>query len=128
VLDELTEKGILRKEEHRILWIIPADRYPAEDDSPEDDLRNTIRSAVLEGTTPKPRTAVLIGILKACDLLDTVFSRDERKQFGDRIDSIASAEMMGAAVSKSVREMQAATMAAVSAATVAAVIASGSSG
>ena len=127
VLDRLTQKGILRKEEHRILWIIPADRYPAEDDSPEDDLRKMIRSVVLQGTTPKPRTAILLGILKACDLLDTVFSRDERKQFRDRIDSIAGAELMGTAVSKSVKDMQAATMAAVTAATTAAVIAGGSS-
>jgi hypothetical protein len=127
ILDRLTLKGILRKEEHRILWVIPADRYPAEDDAPEADLREAIRSAVLEGTTPRPRTAVLIGILKACDLLEAVFSRDERKQFGDRIDSIAQAELMGTAVSKAVKDMQAATMAAVTAATAAVVVTRGSS-
>jgi hypothetical protein len=126
VLDRLIERGVLRREEHRILWIIPADRFPAEADSPEHHVREAVRAAVLDGATPQPRAAVLIGILKACDLLDTVFSKEERKRHRDRIDQIAGVEMMGQAVSKAVKDMQAATMAAITAATTAAVVSSSS--
>jgi golgi phosphoprotein 3 len=127
VLDRLVDKGVLRREEHRLLWIIPADRYPAEDDSPEQHVREAVRAAVLDGAVPQPRIAVLIGILKACDLLGTVFSKEERKLHRDRIDQIASAELMGQAVSKAVKEMQAATTAAIIAATTAATVTSSSS-
>jgi hypothetical protein len=124
VLERLIEKGMLRRDEHRILRIIPTDRYPAEDDSLEDDVRDTVRAAVLAGTTARPRTAVLIGILKACDLLDTIFSRDERKLHKERIERIASAEPMSLAVSKAVKDMQATTLAAITAASAAAVASS----
>jgi hypothetical protein len=129
VLDRLVDKGVLRREEHRLLWIIPVDRYPAEDDAPEQHVWEAVRAAVLDGAPPQPRIAVLIGILKACDLLDTVFSKNERKQHRDRIEQIARAELMGQAVSKAVKDMQAATTAAIVAATTAATVAatSGSS-
>jgi len=127
ILDGLIEKGVLRREEHRILWIIPADRFPAEADSPEQHVREAVRAAVLDGATPQPRTAVLIGILKACDLLETVFSKEERKRRRDRIDQIASADLVSEAVSKAVKDMQAATMAAITAATIVAATSSSSS-
>src|SRR5690349_13601310 len=34
VLERLVERQILRKEEHRIVWIIPVDRYPTANPAP----------------------------------------------------------------------------------------------
>jgi hypothetical protein len=111
VLGRLMEKGVLRQEEHRILWIISASRYPAQKDSPERDIREATRAAVLQGGLPQPRTLTLIGFMKACDLLGTVFSRDERKRYKQRIEDIAKAEVMSEAVSRAVKEAEAATAA-----------------
>lgn len=127
VLDRLVEKGVVRREEHRILWIFPSDRYPAEEDAPEQHVRDAIRVTVVNGETPQPRIAVLIGLLKACDLLDTVFTKDERKQHRERIDQIANAEIVSQAVSKAVKEMQVAVMTAIIATTVTSTAASSSS-
>lgn len=118
VLDRLTDKGIVRREEHRVLWLFPDDRYPAEADAPERDVREAIRAAVLNGDAPQARIAVLIGILKACDLLDTVFTKDERNQHRQRIDQIANGEVVSKAVSDAIKEMQAAIFTAIIAATV----------
>lgn len=120
VLNQLIQKGVLRREEHRILWVIPNDRYPAENFAPERAVRESVRAAVLEGATPQPRTAALIALLKACDLTGVVFSRDERKQSKERIDDVSRGEAMGEAVSRAIKEMQAAVTAAVVAAGVAA--------
>jgi hypothetical protein len=125
-LERLIDAGILRHEEHRILWVIPADRYPAENDAPERDARNAVRAAVLDGEEPTDRTAALIGILRACDLTGSVFSKVERKRYGDRIDRIAESEILGDAVGKAVKELQdAITMVAVTAALAGTVAASG---
>jgi golgi phosphoprotein 3 len=124
-LDHLTEQGMLRREEHRILWVIPADRYPVENDASERDVRDAVRVTVIDGEEPTPRTAALIGILKACDLTGAVFSKDERKRHGDRIERIAEGEVLGGAVGKAVKELQdAITMVAVTAALSGAVAAS----
>ena len=80
-----------------------------------------------------PQTSIaldgaLIGIIEACDLTGVVFSKDERKQYQDRIEGIAGAEIVGKAVSKAVQEIQAATMAAVTAVTAATVATSAATG
>ena len=106
---------MLRREEHRILWVIPADRFPAEDVLPEHAIRQKVRAAVLQGATPQPRTAALIGLLKACDLTGMVFDRDERRQYKARIDEISNGELMGKAVSKAVKEAQGAMAAVIAA-------------
>jgi hypothetical protein len=116
VLEHLLQKGVLRREEHRILWVIPNDRYPTEDTAAERAVRENVRAVVLEGAPPQPRTAVLIALLKACDLADVVFSRDERKHYKERIDDVARGEAMGEAVARAIKEMQAAVIAAVVAA------------
>lgn len=115
VLERLIREGVLRREEHRILWVIPADRFPAEDVLPERAIRQKVRAVVLQGATPQPRTAALIGLLKACDLTGMVFDRAERRQYKARIDEISNGELMGKAVSKAVKEAQGAMAAVIAA-------------
>jgi len=43
LLKELVQKGILRKEQRKILWIFPADRFPTTDAKPESEVRDRIR-------------------------------------------------------------------------------------
>jgi len=123
LLDRLIERGITRREEHRILWVFPADRFPTEDAAPERALRQAIRSIVIEGATPQPRTAALIALLKAANLTGMVFAGEERKRYKSRIDAIASGELMGEAVAKAVKDAQAAVTAAIIASTAATTIA-----
>lgn len=123
LLDRLIERGIIRREEHRILWVFPAFRFPTEDAAPERALRQAIRAIVIDGAAPQARTAALIALLKAANLTGMVFDRDERKHDKDRIDAIASGELMGEAVARAVKEAQAAVTAALIASTTAATVA-----
>ncbi len=108
VLDQLIQQQILRKEEHRIAWVIPADRYPTVNPAPERQVSEHIRAAVLEGTAPEPRIAALIGLLKACDLTGLVFTKQERQEYGERIDQIGHGDAVGQAVSHAAEAAQAA--------------------
>jgi hypothetical protein len=44
--DRLVAAGIVRREEHRVLWVFPAQRYPAVDNAPEEALREQLRAVV----------------------------------------------------------------------------------
>ncbi|MEW6636099.1 MAG: GPP34 family phosphoprotein [Actinomycetota bacterium] len=107
LLDELVDKGVLERESRRVLWIIPQTRHPARDDAPELEVRARVRAAVLAGERPEPRVAALIGLIKACDLAEEVFSSGERRYARERLAEISSDEMIGRAVSETVAGVQA---------------------
>jgi Golgi phosphoprotein 3 len=118
LLDRLIENGILRKEEHRILWVIPSKRYPTDDASPENEIRLRIRSVVLGQEKSDARMTVLISLINACDLVSEVFTKEERKSAKKRIKEISEGEHLGKAVSETVAGIQVALMASIIATTV----------
>ncbi len=111
VLDQLVARNIVRKEEHRVLWVFPVDRFPVENPAPENDLREMLREVVITGYDPDARSAALIGLLKATNLTGTVFNKDERKAYKKRIEDISRGEQMSEAVSKILRDTQTALIA-----------------
>lgn len=95
--ERLVFHGILRREEHRILFIFPSDRYPTADASVERELHEQIRAVLLTDESPDPRTVVLISLLRSCKLLDGTFSKDERRVANDRAEAVIEDERAGAA-------------------------------
>ncbi len=116
--ERLVQRGILHHEEHRILGIIPSQRYPTDNPQPAGDVRNHIRAVVLDGATADTRTVLLISLAKACSLLDSLFSREERKGARQRVEQMTREEAVGKAVTETVASVTAAVIAATTAATV----------
>jgi golgi phosphoprotein 3 len=110
--ERLVQRGILRREVHRFLGIIPSQRYPTDDPLPEQSVRERIRTAVLGDASPDPRTATLISIAKACSVLDNLFTREECKQTKRRVEEIIQGETLGKAVKDTVDAINAAANAA----------------
>lgn len=120
-LDRLVQKRILRREEHRILWVFPADRFPTSNPLEELEVRRRLRQAAFTATAPDARTRFLVSLVRACDLVDEVFSdRDERKKAKQRFAELAKDEAFGKAVADQVAAVMAACVAACTAATIAA--------
>ena len=74
---------------------------------------------MLGGDKPEPHTIALLSLLRACQLLDLVFTKDERKAAGQKIDALASVDLFGEAVAETVAAVDnaaAATMMAMNAA------------
>lgn len=119
--DGLVEKGVLASEQHKVLWVIPIQRYPERDGEPEQELRERIRAVLLEGQPPEPRLAAMIALIKACSLTDEIFASSERERARQRLEEISDERVVGEAVSGAVAQtqvaMQAAVMASVTAAT-----------
>jgi hypothetical protein len=112
-LAKLVEKGVLKKEEKKFLWVIPGRRYPMIQDQEEQEVRKRIRQVVVDGAVPSPRDVVIISLASACQLLRTVFSDADLLQYSPRIAEVAKMDLIGRAVSKSVAEVQEAVMRAV---------------
>lgn len=119
LLDRLVYEGILRREEHRILRVIPSKRYPTVYSGPEMNLRERIRSVVLDGKQADDRTMIIISLLSACKLVNEVFDKEERKRAKKRIKEISKGETVGKAVSDTVAGIQAAVFVAITASTIA---------
>ena len=112
-LVRLVEKGVLKKEEKKILWVIPGRRYPMIQNQEEEEVRKRIRRVVVDGVIPSPRDVVIISLASACQLLRTVFSDADLLKYSPRIAEVAKMDLIGQAVSKSVAEVQEAVMRAV---------------
>ncbi len=95
----LVQKKILQKIEKKILWIIPVERYPTLDAISEANLRIHIRAIVLENAEPDDRMLALLSLIKASNLIDELFLKDERKQATKIISNYIVNEKIGKLVS-----------------------------
>jgi hypothetical protein len=119
IADQLVLKGILKREEHHLLWVFHYRRYPTQNISPEMEIRQRIRNVILLKHPPEDTDRALISLVNACSLVNEVFSTGERKQAKKRIKEISEDEKIAKAVSDVVAEITAAVTAAVIVATTA---------
>ena len=113
------ERGILRFEQGRVLGIFPSSRWPAVDSRHEYQLRAGLRAVLVVGRTPTEREAGLIALLQAVDLVPKVLGTGEvsARELRRRAQVAVSSEIADTALRKAVQAMNAATMAAMMAAT-----------
>jgi hypothetical protein len=124
--DLLEQRGILRRESGKVLGLFPTTRWPARDSGPEQDVRALVVGVLLNGQEPDGRTAAVISVLTAADMLKTVVQRPDIKAAKARGTDIGEGNWAGDSIRKVIQETQAAMTAAVMVSTTAA-IASGSS-
>ena len=87
-LKRLVEKGVLREDEGRFLWVFHTRRYPVIDDTEQREVRARLRQLILTDEIPDPRDVVLLCMIEACGLLKfLLFSR--RTGAAGRIGSTA---------------------------------------
>jgi Golgi phosphoprotein 3 len=111
--EKLVEKGIVAVEERRLLWIIPYEAYPQQDASAKYWIKQSLRTLVLAGEKPEAHTLALLSLVKACRLLDFIFTRDERKAARKYIDQLLKSEVFGPAVTQVIEDIESAASAAV---------------
>lgn len=90
MLDGLVERGILERRERRILWIFPSRSFPLANAAAEQQARECVRAVVLDGQQPDRRTVALLGLVRACNLIDEIFAPHERPQAYRRIAELTS--------------------------------------
>ena len=117
LLDRLEQRGILRREDDRVLGLFPRKRWPAVDSSHEDDVRRQLGDAVVRGATPTERTAALVALLSAMGVAHQVVDREGLS--GGEVRKRAKAIAEGDWAAKAVKDAIAAVQAAIAATMVA---------
>ncbi|HYH31961.1 MAG TPA: GPP34 family phosphoprotein [Pseudonocardia sp.] len=125
VLERLVRRGLVRREQSRILGIFPSTTWPQADAAVANELRARV-AAVLRGRArPDQRVALLISLLHAVKAEHKVVD-GPRRELRARAAEVAAGEWAGAAVRKAVEAVQASVAAAATASAAAASASGGS--
>ena len=78
-LDELlSQRGILKREATKLLWIPLSERMGNANYAYEKEIRNILRAMVFKNAKPTPAFVVLMSLIYDCNILDEVFrDKDE---------------------------------------------------
>ncbi len=112
VAEHLVKRGVLRADEKRYLWVLPYAIYPQQDASAKYWIKQSLRAAALTNARSDRRGVELLSLMKGCRLLTLVFTKDERKAAGKRVDDLVKGEDFGAAVAQTLADIEAAATAA----------------
>ena len=102
----LVERGILRREEDRFLWVFKSRRYPIVDGEAEREVKLRIMEVLFGNEIPDPRDIVLICLADACGILRELLSARELERASERIEQVRKLDLIGQAVSKAVWDIQ----------------------
>jgi len=102
LVGKLIERGMLKREEKKLLGLIPRKRYAVPRGPEALEVRERLRTTVTGGDIPDPRDVLLISLLVSCNLLDRLFNREEREKYRERIEQISPMDLIGQAVYKTI--------------------------
>lgn len=117
ILGRLVQRGILRRVEDRLLWLLPDRRYPKPAGRAEvTEARARLRALLLEEAIPSPHDALLLGLVRAAGLLPLILTAEELSRVQawlavvTRIESlnrslaVAVSDVRGIGIGTSIRE------------------------
>jgi Golgi phosphoprotein 3 len=105
---------ILKKEEAKILWIIPNNKYPTSNLSPENKVRERLKAVMLDGAKSEARDIMLLSLIDVSDLTKEAFrDKEDYKKVKKKIKEVTQDIQISGAINKSIREIQAAIMIAI---------------
>ena len=119
----LASRGIVRREKGKLLLVFPITSWPATDSRHEDALRRELTDVLRRKGEASPRSASVIALLSAADLLTLVVDKPELKAAKARGREIAEGNWASDSVKQAIQNAQAAIAAAVMVSTTAVVIA-----
>jgi hypothetical protein len=125
IATDLAGRGLLRREEDRVLGVFPRTRWPAADSTHEAGVRRELEAALHQGQEPQPRAGSLVAILSALDQAHKVL--DHPGMSNGEVKKRAKAIAQGDWAAKGVADAIAATNAAVTAAIAGGAVAGSSS-
>ncbi|WP_427889810.1 GOLPH3/VPS74 family protein [Kribbella sp. GL6] len=114
LLARLAQRGVLEADQGKVLGLFPVTRWLAKDARHELEVRAQLESVLVQGLAPDQRTAALIALLSALNVVPKVITDAvDNRALKQRAKEIADSDWAAAAVKKAVAEMQAAVTAAI---------------
>lgn len=115
--ERLADRGILRREQDKILGLFPRTSWPAGDQAHEQRVRAAIAEAVVHGRQAEARTGALISLLSAIDAVTKVVDPNAygigKRELKRRAKAVAEQTWASEAVRKAVEAVNSTMTAAV---------------
>jgi hypothetical protein len=105
-LARLVARGVLRRQDDRLLWVLGRRRYPVVDDAEQREAKLRILAIVLGDEIPEHRDVVLVALAQAAGLFDAILTRREARMAAGRIRDVARMDLIGQALYKAKQDMR----------------------
>jgi hypothetical protein len=105
-LRRLEGRGILHREDKKILWVFGVRRYPMQHLEEQHEVKLRILGVIMRNNIPEAHDIMLTALAQACGLFRHVLSGHELAAAQPRIDQVAQMDLIGQAVAKSVTEIE----------------------
>lgn len=92
VTERLVERGLIRRETRKFLGLFRSTAWPADDVRHEAELRERLKRVLVDGEQPDARTAAIISLLNAINVLPTVLSELPWRTVANRAYEIQKGE------------------------------------
>ena len=106
-LNRLVSKKILEKVDDKFLWVFSTRRYPLIDGKAEQEVKIRIMDLLFSDKLPDPRDIVIISLVEASGIFKHILSESKHKRSLNRIKQIRNMDLLGRAVTNSVRDIEA---------------------
>jgi len=106
-LASLIERGVLRHEVSKRLWIIDVERFPMADKRPQQHVKLRLAQAILTDQIPDTRDIMLVSIADQCGLLGYVLSPAELANRRQRVEMLSNLETISRTVTAAILNLDA---------------------
>jgi hypothetical protein len=110
LLERLATAGVLARRRGTVLGFLPRTVWPTVNPGPAAEVRERLRSALVDGLSPSERTVALISLLHATGHLTKVVPTDDRTALKARAKALSEGDWAGDAVRRAIQEVYAATV------------------
>lgn len=106
----LVDKGILKEEDKTYFFFFNTNVYPTVDERPEQEIRNHVNDVVFNNAETDAEIAMLLSLIKTCDLIEEVFGKGRKKEAEKKLIEIIDNNEYGKAVNQTVKDMETAIL------------------
>lgn len=97
IAQQMCDKGVLERDDKKVLWLFTKRTYPELDGTFEDEIRERMSEVMFNAAaTPDARTSVLIALASHASLLRPNFAQEELDQHSERIKALANGDILAA--------------------------------
>ncbi len=121
-VETLMAKGLLEKQESKLLWVFTQKKYPAVDSSLENDLKKRLLKIAESRQKPNEDDLLLIQLIEICELGKTVYGKENNKRYKTLLKNLVKENKLSNDISNQIQATQAAIIASITAANTAALV------
>ena len=105
-LNRLVDRGILEREDDRMLWVFRTRRYPLVDGQADREVKLRIMGVLLSDDIPDPRDVMLICLVDACRIFGRLLPRQELDRASERIAQVRQLDLIGQAMTQAIYDIE----------------------